>query len=149
MFPHSDAAGRMPKNTQLATVLKSCFCKLVLRAIRFNDHHGVSDMENVPIWRPAGVSLPFDGGIAKVVAWGLQLALYEVEGQLYCTDNVCTHAFALLTDGWLEDFLIECPLHAGQFDIRTGCGNGPPIDRPVRTYPIRVTDGVVEVALPA
>ena len=148
MFPHSDAAGRISKNTQLATVLKSCFCKLVLRAIRFNDHHGVSDMENVLIWRPAGVSLPFDGGIAKVVAGGLQLALYEVEGQLYCTDNVCTHAFALLTDGWLEDFLIECPLHAGQFDIRTGCGQGPPIDRNIRTYPVRIFEGQIQIGLP-
>ena len=53
---------------------------------------------------------------------GLNLALYHVGDAWFCTDNICTHAFALLTDGWLEGHVIECPLHGGQFDIRTGKG---------------------------
>ena len=108
---------------------------------------GMTDPEQ--IWTQLGIAAPNEGDMAAAAAGSLRLAIYRVGGALYCTSNVCTHAFALLTDGWLEEYVIECPLHAGQFDIRTGCGMGPPIDRPVRTYPIRVTDGVVEVALPA
>ena len=108
---------------------------------------GMTDPD--PIWTSLGIAAPNEGDMAAAAAGSLRLAVYHVGGALYCTSNVCSHAFALLTDGWLEEYVIECPLHAGQFDIRTGCGMGPPIDRPVRTYPIRVTDDVVEVALSA
>ena len=66
------------------------------------------------------------------------LALYRVDGEFFCTDNVCTHAYALLTDGWLEGHVIECPLHAGQFDIRTGKGLCPPITTDLRTLLVRI-----------
>lgn len=108
---------------------------------------GMTDPDQ--IWTSLGIAAPNEGDMAAATAGSLRLAVYHVGGALYCTSNVCSHAFALLTDGWLEEYVIECPLHAGQFDIRTGCGMGPPIDRPVRTYPIRVTDDVVEVALSA
>ncbi len=68
---------------------------------------------------------------------GLNLALYHVEDAWFCTDNICTHALALLTDGWLEGYIIECPLHGGQFDIRTGKGLGAPIDADLKTFPVR------------
>ncbi len=45
----------------------------------------------------------------------LQIAIYNVEGEIYATDNICTHAFALLTDGFLDGDVIECPLHGGCF----------------------------------
>ena len=89
-----------------------------------------------------------EGEAVGVEAGGQKLALYRVGGTLFCTDNVCTHAFACLSDGWLEGHVIECPLHAGQFDIRTGCGMGPPIDRDLRTYPVREEGGTVFVGLP-
>ena len=79
---------------------------------------------------------------------GLQLALYRVDGEWFCTDNVCSHAYALLSDGWLEGHLIECPLHNGQFDIRTGKGQGSPITADIRAYPTRVDGQDVLVALP-
>lgn len=47
---------------------------------------------------------------------GLNLALYNVDGAFYCTDNVCSHAYALLNEDWLERHLIECPLHKGSPD---------------------------------
>ena len=97
-------------------------------------------------WVPVG-GLPSAEGMHAVTVGTLRLALYQVDGSLFCTDNVCTHAFALLTDGWLEGTVIECPLHAGQFDIRTGCGMGPPIDKPIRTYAVRVEGDQVEIAI--
>ena len=104
-------------------------------------------MPDETIWVSVG-SPPAAEGVYAVTAGTLRLALYQVGNSLFCTDNVCTHAFALLSDGWLEGYIIECPLHAGQFDIRTGCGMGPPIDKPIRTYAVRVGGDQVEVAIP-
>ncbi len=89
-----------------------------------------------------------EGGALGVEVNGLNLAIYRVEGEWYCTDNVCTHAFALLTDGWLDDHVIECPLHAGQFDIRTGKGLCAPIDKDLQTFPVRIEGTDVLVELP-
>ena len=98
--------------------------------------------------RVAGTDDLQDGDTAAVELMGLQLALYHVDGEWFCTDNVCSHAYALLSDGWLEGHLIECPLHNGQFDIRTGKGQGSPITADIRAYPTRVEGADVLVALP-
>ena len=79
-----------------------------------------------------------EGESRAIEIMGLNLALYHVGDDWFCTDNVCTHAFALLTDGWLEGHVIECPLHGGQFDIRTGKGLCAPIDADLKTFPIKV-----------
>ena len=70
-----------------------------------------------------------DDEVIPVAAGDKQLALYRSEGEFYASDNVCTHAYALLSDGYLEDGCIECPLHQARFDIRTGkavCARPPP-----------------------
>jgi nitrite reductase/ring-hydroxylating ferredoxin subunit len=90
------------------------------------------------------------GSAVGVEIMGLSLAVYHLDGGEVCvTDNVCTHAFALLTDGWLEGCLIECPLHAGQFDVRTGKGQGAPIEEDLKTFKCRVEAGEILVELPA
>ena len=90
------------------------------------------------------------GSAIAVETMGLQLAVFHLDGGEVCvTDNTCTHAFALLTDGWFENGMIECPLHAGQFDVRTGYGQGAPIEEDLRTYKTRVTDGEIFIELPA
>ena len=61
-----------------------------------------------------------DDEVIPVAAGEKQLALYRIEGEFHASDNVCTHAYALLSDGYLEDGCIECPLHQAKFDIRTG-----------------------------
>jgi nitrite reductase/ring-hydroxylating ferredoxin subunit len=80
---------------------------------------------------------------------GVQLALYRVGAEVYATGNICTHAEALLSDGFLEGCEIECPLHGGRFDIRSGEALTSPVEIDIPTYPVRVTDGKVEVCLPA
>ncbi|GAC1342413.1 MAG: non-heme iron oxygenase ferredoxin subunit [Acetobacteraceae bacterium] len=89
-----------------------------------------------------------DGVPKAVETMGLLLALYRVGDEWFCTDNVCTHAFALLTEGWLEDYVIECPLHAGQFDVRDGKGLGAPIMTDLRTYAVRIEGDAVMIRLP-
>jgi len=72
-----------------------------------------------------------------------RIALYLVDGDVYATHNVCTHQFALLSDGYMEDGCIECPLHQGKFDIKTGAALCAPATAPVRTYSVHVEDGAV------
>jgi nitrite reductase/ring-hydroxylating ferredoxin subunit len=88
-----------------------------------------------------------DGDMLGVEAQGKPIALYNLDGTIYATDNVCTHAFAMLTDGWLDGEVIECPLHAGRFEIKTGKGLGPPIPCDLKTYKVRVVGDEVQVDL--
>lgn len=68
-----------------------------------------------------------------------EVALYRLgEDEVRATANVCTHALAYLTDGWLEDGEIECPLHGGRFDVRSGRGLCAPIESDLRVYPVRI-----------
>ncbi len=73
------------------------------------------------------------------------IAVFKVDGQLYAIDDTCTHQDASLADGWVEGCLVECPLHASCFDLRTGEVTGPPAKRPVRTNQVEVVDGMVVV----
>jgi naphthalene 1,2-dioxygenase ferredoxin component len=77
-----------------------------------------------------------------------RIALYEVDGKVYATSNLCTHGGAMLSEGYLEGYLIECPMHQGLFDIRTGAVAGPPCKRPVRTFPVRLEGDTVAVEIP-
>jgi nitrite reductase/ring-hydroxylating ferredoxin subunit len=90
------------------------------------------------------------GEMLGVEAGGRKLALVHLEdGSWHATDNVCTHAFALLTDGWLEGDAIECPLHAGRFDVRSGHALCAPVDKDLATYPVKLDGTEVLVGLPA
>ncbi len=73
------------------------------------------------------------------------VVLYAADGGFYASAVLCSHGQASLADGYLEDFLIECPLHQGTFDIRTGEPVDPPCTEPVRVYPTKVEDGFIYV----
>ncbi|MEV2217771.1 bifunctional 3-phenylpropionate/cinnamic acid dioxygenase ferredoxin subunit [Streptomyces sp. NPDC050997] len=78
------------------------------------------------------------------------IALFRTDdGELYAIDDTCTHQDASLSEGWLEGCLVECPLHAASFDLRTGRPNCLPARRPVRTHRVTIDDGVVHVHLTA
>jgi naphthalene 1,2-dioxygenase system ferredoxin subunit len=78
---------------------------------------------------------------------GKDVALYNVDGQVYATDNICTHGHARLCDGFLDGFEIECPLHQGKFDIRDGRPTCQPVTEAVRSYPVKIENGRVFVDL--
>jgi nitrite reductase/ring-hydroxylating ferredoxin subunit len=65
-----------------------------------------------------------------------RLAVYNIDGQFYVTDDECTHASASLADGMLEDGIIECSLHFGAFDVKTGVVKAPPCSLALRTYKV-------------
>ena len=90
--------------------------------------------------------LPSDDVIGVVVD-GRDIALYTVGDAVYATDNICTHGQARLCEGFLEGHEIECPLHQGRFDVRTGQPTCAPVTEAVRCYPVRVDGGRVFLAL--
>ena len=77
---------------------------------------------------------------------GGEIALFNVGGHLYCTDNMCSHVKGPLGAGHLEGNTVTCPWHGWQFCVRTGeCLDVP--DRPVRTFPVRIREGRIQVLL--
>ena len=82
-----------------------------------------------------------------VSAAGEEIAIYRVDEQYFATSNICTHGLARLSDGYLEGHLIECPLHQGVFDIRTGRCVRDPVDVDIKTYEVRLHDGCLEIRL--
>ncbi len=96
--------------------------------------------------RPAAASWR-QGEVIGVEVGGRSIALYDADGNIFATDNICTHAYARLSDGWLDGELIECPLHAARFDIRTGKVLDPPATIDLKTYPVRVIDDEIQVEL--
>jgi nitrite reductase/ring-hydroxylating ferredoxin subunit len=69
-----------------------------------------------------------------------RLAVYNIEGKFYITDDECTHAAASLADGLLEGDVIECCMHMGSFRVPTGEVVQPPCEVPLRTYQVVVRD---------
>ncbi len=86
-----------------------------------------------------------EGAMIGVDIGDRQIAVYNVDGQIYATDNICTHAYAMLTDGFLDGDIIECPLHGGCFNVKTGQGQGAPISEDIKTYSVRVVGDNIEI----
>lgn len=89
----------------------------------------------------------FEGAGIPVAPAGRDIALYLQDGQVFATDNLCTHGNARLCDGFLEGHEIECPLHQGKFDIRNGKAMCAPLTEDVRTYPVKIEGSRVFVGM--
>lgn len=74
---------------------------------------------------------------------GRVLAVYRLDGEVFATDDVCSHGDASLADGEIENGQIVCPYHLGTFDIRTGEPTGAPCSIAIRTYRVTEQDGDV------
>lgn len=81
------------------------------------------------------------GRTLKVEHGELVLAVYNVDGEFFVTDDACTHGPGSLSEGDLYGDIIECNFHGGQFNVRTGAVAGPPCMEPIRTYKVSVEDG--------
>lgn len=90
-----------------------------------------------------------DDEVLGLTVGGARIALYRSRGEFYATDNRCTHAEALMSEGYLEDGCIECPLHQARFDIRTGAALCAPATEPLRTYPVKREGDEIFVGAPA
>lgn len=92
-----------------------------------------------------------DGQIgAGMLPNGERVAVYMVDGCPYATDDSCTHgASSLSDDGTLQGHIVECGMHLGTFDVRTGAAVGPPCTKPLKTYPVEIRDGEVVLSATA
>jgi nitrite reductase/ring-hydroxylating ferredoxin subunit len=77
-----------------------------------------------------------------------ELVVCHTKDGVFAVDNVCTHAFARMSEGYLRGTRLTCPLHGATFDVRTGTALSGPATIPLATYPTRIVDGRIEVELP-
>ncbi len=88
----------------------------------------------------------FAPGSRRVVeADGVDIVVFNHEGRYYAIEDCCTHEEAELSGGELEGEEIVCPWHGARFSIVTGIVTAPPAYENLRTFPVRVTGGRVEV----
>lgn len=101
-------------------------------------------------WHDIGSESGFEEGTAVCVAVGsIPVAVFRDGGSLYALHDLCTHGAARLSEGFVENGCVECPLHQGLFDLKTGAPKGAPVTELVRAFPIRVLSGRVEVGVEA
>ena len=96
----------------------------------------------------AATTTEIEPGQARLVEVnGKQIALFNVGGQFYVTDDHCTHGPGSLSEGYLEGDVIECNFHQGCFNVRTGEVVVPPCFVPIKTYKTVVENGVVYIEI--
>ena len=81
--------------------------------------------------------------MTKVEAAGLTLAVYNVDGTFYVTDDTCTHGPGSMSEGFLDGDIIECNFHQGCFNVRTGEVTAPPCMIPLKTYQVVIENDTV------
>jgi 3-phenylpropionate/trans-cinnamate dioxygenase ferredoxin subunit len=69
------------------------------------------------------------------------IGLYSLNGRYYALEDVCPHAYALLSQGFVDGEEVECPLHGAKFHIPTGKCTKEPADRDLARYEVRVGGG--------
>lgn len=75
----------------------------------------------------------------------IPIVVFNLDGRYFAIENHCTHEDAELSGGTLEGDEIVCPLHGARFSVVTGAVLTPPAYENLRTFPVRVTNGWVEV----
>lgn len=96
----------------------------------------------------ASVAVAPPNSVHRVEVCGHPIAIYNLNGEFFATDDTCTHAHASLSEGQISGDEIVCPLHFATFDIRSGQCTGGPAFEDLRSYPVRVIDDTIEVLVP-
>ena len=76
---------------------------------------------------------------------GKPIVLFNVDGKFFAVDNTCTHRGGPLAEGAISGHEVTCPWHGARFDVRTGEVAGPPAQKGVARYGVRVTGTDIEV----
>lgn len=95
----------------------------------------------------ADVDIPC-GGCARADVDGDDVLVVNVDGRFYAVDNICSHDYAELSDGSISGSEVECPLHGARFDVTSGEALSPPAYEDLRTYEVRLHEGMVQVKTP-
>ena len=99
-------------------------------------------------WHDVGASADVSEDMPLTTKLGdKEIGVYRLKGQYYALEDVCPHAYALLSQGFQEDGVIECPLHAARFDIASGKCLTEIGQRDLHCFPVRVQQGRVQLQL--
>ena len=99
------------------------------------DHIRLCEIASVKEGAPVAVNVPSFPS----------LAVYQIGTEYFVTDNQCTHGSGVLTDGFQDGEIIECPFHGGAFNIKNGAASVPPCQIPLRTYPVAIDGGWISI----
>lgn len=101
-------------------------------------------------WQTVAKAADFRDGTGRAVtAPGRRkpIALFRYKGDFFAVSDECTHAYAPLSEGPVHDYLVTCPWHGAQFDIRTGKGVGDLAYDDLKVFPVRVAGDDVQVEI--
>ena len=99
-------------------------------------------MSWIPVAPAASIA---NGDYAQIEVDGSLVAVFNVSGEFYAIDDICTHDGGELAGGAMDGDVVICPRHGARFCLRTGAALTPPAYEPVRTYATRIVNGIVEV----
>ena len=107
-----------------------------VRAFEIREHGAEAvGRSRIPLLRAIG------GGRPR----GTRVTLANVAGTLFAIDDTCTHRGCSLGDGELDGSTIQCACHGSRFDVTSGAVVRGPAEDPVRSYPVHVANGEVQV----
>ncbi|QGJ68466.1 Ferredoxin subunit of nitrite reductase and ring-hydroxylating dioxygenase [Planctomycetales bacterium 10988] len=86
-------------------------------------------------------------GILPVEVEDQFLIIVHQDGEYFALEDQCSHAAVPLSDGNLEEGAIVCPMHGAKFDIRSGAALTMPAIRPIQSFPVKVEDDDIYIAL--
>jgi 3-phenylpropionate/trans-cinnamate dioxygenase ferredoxin subunit len=79
---------------------------------------------------------------------GREYAIYHTVDGYFASDGMCTHEEEPLADGIVIDNVIECPLHQGRFDVRSGKALSAPVCVDLQTFPVQIHDSDIYIQIP-
>lgn len=82
----------------------------------------------------------------KAVLAGEEVAVFQIGGAYFVTQDLCTHGPGSLSEGYVEGEEIECPFHQGRFSIRTGAPTGAPCTAALKTWAAQAAGGKILVS---
>lgn len=109
-----------------------------VRAFEIGEEGGKAvGRSRIPLLKAAGIGRSKDR----------RITLANVAGTLFAIDDTCTHRGCSLGDGKLDGSTLQCACHGSRFDVTTGEVVRGPAEDPVRSYPVHVADGEVQIDL--
>lgn len=98
-------------------------------------------------WIDVGPEGSIEPGDHRLLEAGdTEVAVFNVDGRYFALENLCSHEEFPIAGGTIDDDCITCPLHDAEFDLHTGEALTPPAEDPIPTFPVRVQDGMIQVA---
>ncbi len=97
-------------------------------------------------WVDVGPADEFPAGSRQTVdVDDVPIIVFNLDGEYFAIEDVCTHDYSSLDDGELDGDEIICPRHGARFNVRTGEALTAPAYEAIATFPVRVRNGSVQV----